>query len=176
MRTNKMETGTMQMPPLRLEDNFFTNLQVTARPPAMLKKMSADLPRSAEVDCRIGVLPHEEAPTLYEVTLWVKNAEDDETRAYDIAATVVGVFRFAEEYPVERRRGFVEMVGPTMLWGSLREILAILTARGPYGPVNLPTVSFIQQKGTGPKGAAAQTAEATKPESTPPSAAEREGK
>jgi preprotein translocase subunit SecB len=56
---------------------------------------------------------------------------------------VIGYFRVHEKFPEEKTRKLIEVTAASILYGACREMLANLTARGPYGMVSLPSISFV---------------------------------
>jgi len=57
----------------------------------------------------------------------------------------VGLFTVAGDYPVEKMSKLVAVTCPTMLYSAVREMVALITGRGPHRPVTLPSVSFQDQ-------------------------------
>ena len=56
---------------------------------------------------------------------------------------VIGYFRVHDKFPEEKTKKLIEVTAASILYGSCREMLANLTARGPYGMVSLPSISFV---------------------------------
>lgn len=54
----------------------------------------------------------------------------------------VGVFTVSESYPGDKMSKLVAITCPSILYSGIRELVALLTGRGPHRPVILPTVSF----------------------------------
>jgi preprotein translocase subunit SecB len=62
---------------------------------------------------------------------------------YRFQATVAGRFSLREEVPEDQRSRMVYINGSAILYGIARGAVATATALGPYGPVHLPTVNFV---------------------------------
>lgn len=61
-----------------------------------------------------------------------------------------GVYEAHPDYPNDPER-LVRVTGSSMLYGVVRELVSMITARGPNGMVTLPSVSFVEE--TPPKTA-----------------------
>lgn len=58
----------------------------------------------------------------------------------------VGLFTVADDYPAEKMSKLVAVTCPSMLYSAVRELVALITGRGPHRPVTLPSVSFQDQE------------------------------
>jgi preprotein translocase subunit SecB len=54
----------------------------------------------------------------------------------------VGLFTVRPDYPADKMPKLVAITCPSMLYSAIRELVALLTGRGPHRSVTLPTVSF----------------------------------
>jgi preprotein translocase subunit SecB len=70
----------------------------------------------------------------------------DTPAAYQGSVTMTGAFVISGELPEEQQIKIVAVNAPSVLYSSIREVLAMLTAHGLYGKFLLPSVSFIDQK------------------------------
>ena len=96
---------------------------------------------------RLEFLQREENPRQWYVELGL-TVEEDEQRgcpAYSLDLQVVGVFTVVDTYPAAKREGMVRVNAPALLYGAAREMVAHVTGRGPYQPVVLPAVTFIDE-------------------------------
>jgi len=71
--------------------------------------------------------------------------EEDGCPEYTFEIEVVGLFDVDSEYPADKAENLVRVNGPAVLFGAIREMVANLTARGPFPTVELPTVTFIDE-------------------------------
>jgi Preprotein translocase subunit SecB len=62
---------------------------------------------------------------------------------YFFEIAVEGYFRIAEDYPAEKVELLFHANAPALLYAAAREILAVVTGRGPFPAVILPSVSFL---------------------------------
>ena len=70
---------------------------------------------------------------------------------YSGVIEVVGFFRVADAYKDDPER-LVQCSGASLLYGSVRELVCNLTARGPWPMVTIPTVNFTPQVSAVPTG------------------------
>jgi preprotein translocase subunit SecB len=64
---------------------------------------------------------------------------DDGTAPYIGEIAVVGVFSLPAAFPKEKASDMVHMNGGAILFGTARELLSSITARGIHGAIMLPT-------------------------------------
>jgi preprotein translocase subunit SecB len=111
-----------------------------------------------EVECDVQVWRSEENQRRWRVQLGVKfKAKDTAVAAHYGEITYVGIFTVIEGYPNEKMNRLIGVNAPSILYSSIRELVALLTGRGSTRMVLLPTVSFIEnvvvslQEATGEK-------------------------
>lgn len=96
----------------------------------------------------------------WQVSLDVCHQPAPETNfPYAYRVALVGQFSIAPHVKAEDEERTVRIHGASVLYGMTREIVRVLTGRGPYRPVIIPTVSFYEQKPVAP----ANPEPATKP-------------
>ncbi len=87
---------------------------------------------------------HGPNPREWTVALEVKYQPAAETNTpYIFSLTLVGVFKVAETFDETKVELLVRTNGASMLYGIARELVREQTARGPDGPLILPTASFV---------------------------------
>jgi preprotein translocase subunit SecB len=127
--------------PLHLETYFFTEIHLVA--------CSADCETQGDgmFTSQVECARHGDDPSKWMVQLGVRKAEDDEEGCpeYTFEIQVVGLFDVDKEYPSQKAESMVKANGPAVLFGAVREMVANLTARGPFPPVELPTVTFVDE-------------------------------
>lgn len=62
---------------------------------------------------------------------------------YRLSIDMVGLVTAAAKKVDDTNHHAVEVNGPSMLFGAAREILRDATARGPHGPIIIPSASFF---------------------------------
>ena len=96
-----------------------------------------------ESDIEIGQSKNQER--RWRVQLAVKfSAKGAAVAAHKGEVTYVGIFTVAPSYPAEKMPRLVAVNAPSILYSAIRELVALLTGRGPLGTVQLPAVSFIE--------------------------------
>lgn len=133
----------MRMSPLRLENYFFTKIDLEAN--------SGDCVDDIHLDKEMGIAKHQQDEHKWMVNLSVGNKghEGEYNPSYKFRVDIVGFFRVADEYPEEKAQGLVAFNGPAVLFGAVREMLANITARGPHKALILPTVTFVDGPANG---------------------------
>ncbi len=126
----------MQPSPLQLEGHHFTRIQISAREGA------ADDSQN-KVECELGYGVDNTNPRRHRVTLKLKLSEfPDKTPAYTGEFEIVGYFVVVDAWPEDKIAQLVTANGPSVLYGSVREMVINLTCRLPHGPISIPTVRF----------------------------------
>ena len=125
----------MQLSPLRLEKLFYTKLHIDANVDVKGSEHADNI--DTQVECHY----QPDNPRLWMVVLRVRYGSDESHYLIDLE--VIGFFDVHCEYPEEKVKTLVSVNGPAVLYGSAREMVSNLTARGPHEMVDLPTVSFI---------------------------------
>ena len=88
----------------------------------------------------------------YVVILGVRKGADDvslKSPAYSFIVELVGLFELDEKMLKEDKKHAEELFrvnAPSLLFGSVRELLLHLTSRSVAGPYVLPTVAFLDLK------------------------------
>ena len=81
----------------------------------------------------------------WRVELRVKfNAKGVKHAAFKGEVAYVGIFTVVDDYPEEKMYRLVGVDAPSILYSSIRELVALLTGRSSAKTVLLPTVSFIE--------------------------------
>lgn len=133
----------MTSSPLLLKDCFFTKINVE---PKCGEFATSDI---YPLQTRLRFRKNEKGETA--VTLGVrKGAEGKDTKqTYFFEFEIVGIFEVDEEV-VKRRKLDAEKVvkinAPSLLYGSVREMLCSLTSRGILPMYLLPSMSFVDMR------------------------------
>lgn len=81
------------------------------------------------------------------LTVTIFAANKDTPITYTGCVRCVGEFEASENYPLEDVEKLVEVNGGSILYTSIREMVLMLTSRGPWQPLMLPSVSFSAMHG-----------------------------
>ena len=137
---------------LTLLDYFATDLALSTN-----KAFSTEKPlkfESSEFVANVAVQKStaaEGAERRWQVSLDVCHQPAPETNfPYSYRVALVGQFSVAPYVKAEDEERTVRIHGASVLYGMTREIVRVLTGRGPYRPVIIPTVSFYEQKPAAP--------------------------
>ena len=133
----------MQSPPLQLERYFYSRVTFEANPEykpgegsetIKLKETPMTLLRHAEDTRRWQVILDIDTPSLKE-----------SPGPYYIDLQVVGFFGVVPDFPEEDIETLLGVTGSSILYSAAREFIMLITSRGPWPAVSLPTVTFGKQ-------------------------------
>lgn len=127
--------------PLRLDKYFFSKIHVDITE----EKQAGSDPRALTTKC--NVMSHKKDAARWFVVLDVVQQRDASKDGpdYNIDIQIAGFFTVEKEYPPEKASQMVRANGPALLFGAVREMASLLTSRGPFEPVQLPSVSFVDE-------------------------------
>jgi preprotein translocase subunit SecB len=127
--------------PLHLDSYFFTKILMEACP------QGCDSEGDGTLGSYLEFSRHQDDTSKWMVQLGIRKMEDEDEGCpeYTFELEVVGLFEVDNEYPTEKVESMVRANAPAVLYGAIREMVANLTARGPFAAVELPTVSFIDE-------------------------------
>lgn len=133
----------MKPSPLQLESYAFTRIHMDA----CENPESMELKHNGQFQVSTRCQQHNENPSRWMVTMSISvgKEEDNLCSPYSLGLEVVGFFKVADDGPADKQAALVRANGPAVLFGSVREMVAGLTARGPYPRVDLPTVTFMDE-------------------------------
>jgi preprotein translocase subunit SecB len=130
----------MLAPQLQLERSFFTHVEVVADQRHQLGQREVEVTTSQT----LGPASEDGARWIVELGISVAGKENSPAPPYRINLHSVGTFTFANAgMPDVEKACLLRVTGVSILYSQAREYLLMLTARGPWGPLQLPTVSFI---------------------------------
>ena len=134
--------------PLSLDTYYFTKIDVAAS--------GIDLKDAGTgvINNRLNIKRHKEDPRKFMLTFGLRQkAEKGKAPpAYTFEFDIVGFVTVIAEYPEDKVDTLVKVNGPAILYASIREMVANLTARGPFPAVALPTVTFVDEAKKQPAG------------------------
>lgn len=131
---------------LQIKNYFLTHLDFSANQD-FDPESSMDL---AFDDIEIGFEKNplnEGARREWEVTLSVQcNPARGKNIPYAFAAQIVGFFEVSNKVEDEAIEFYLDTNATSVLYSTLRELISTVTAKGPFTPLLLPTVSFYDPK------------------------------
>jgi preprotein translocase subunit SecB len=81
---------------------------------------------------------------LVELRVAFRSANEQKA-AYEGSVEMTGVFVISGNLSEERQVQVVAVNAPSILYSSVREFVAMITAHGPHGKFIVPSVSFVDQ-------------------------------
>ncbi len=127
---------------LQLEKYFYPNIFIKADPE--FKPGKKEFSGKLDVKTKLNSLSKEERK--WEVSLKMKAVPQDHPIPYQFELEVVGIFKVSPDFPEKEMEELVRMAGSSMLYSAAREFLLLITSRGPFGGVALPTITFQKPK------------------------------
>lgn len=127
----------MDQYPLRLERYFFTRQEVLANP----EHQQTGKKDGSAIQSDVNVFAVDERPGAYGVEVTLRLDEDaSENAPYSFCIQAFAVFVQSAELPPDQALQLAASTGLNMLIGAMRERLADLTGRGPWGAFMLNLV------------------------------------
>jgi len=126
--------------PLHLKTYVFTKLSVTADSPHEGAKRDAAMTTHTKVE----TARNNTDKNNWRVGLQIScvPAEKDAV-SYRIEAELIGIFQMDGDFPEEKAVDIVSANAPSVLYSAAREMILLITGRGPFRPFCLPSVTFI---------------------------------
>lgn len=131
----------MSQTPLRLETYFFPKVQIEANPDYSPKDVPDE--HDIQLNMNVGLLGSELEPTRFQLMLDIEkiNAKTG-TLPYRLSLEAVAFFTVDDKLKHPDIKRLVQVNGASMLYSSIRELVLMVTGRGPWGAFQLPTVNF----------------------------------
>ena len=134
----------MILSPLSLKNYFVTRLSVVA--PENVDASQDGMEGKMNNTATVETAQHQSIKNDWRVILKIVcTPADKNICGYSIEADLVGFFEIDPKIPEEKARDIVAANAPAMLYGGARELILLVTGRGPLAPYPLPSVSFIDQ-------------------------------
>lgn len=132
----------MQSSPLQL-NQFWIGKVVLA--PAAQPQMAPDIQMTLETTPIFRRNDADSRNWMVDLRVAFRSAEERKI-AYEGSVEMTGVFKIVSDAPEEKQLEMIAVNCPSILYSSIREFVAMVTAHGPYGKLVLPSVSFVDQK------------------------------
>lgn len=71
--------------------------------------------------------------------------KEDNVCAYTAAVELVGFFEIDKDWDESKIEDIVAANAPAILYSSARELILLITGRGPFPPLALPAASFVDE-------------------------------
>lgn len=140
-----------QPSPLNCVSYFVTDLIVAANPDYKPVEATHLKFQDLQIECKIEK-PHqpEEMPKhpFWRILLKIaQNVGKDKNTPYNFSIAMLGHFSVHPGFPKDKIEQLVSVNGCSMLYSTAREILRSAMGHGPYRPLILPTVTFLESEG-----------------------------
>lgn len=133
----------MKLSPIQLLDYHVTSLSVEACASFKRDKPMDLDPADLSVSAQTKLLEDGDEPR-WAVSLALRHEPTEgKNIPYQLSLDMVGLVTAAAKKVDAAVSYAVEVNGPSMLFGAAREILRDATARGPHGPIIIPSASFF---------------------------------
>lgn len=135
----------MKLSPIQLLDYHVTSLSVEACA-SFKRDQPMDLdPADLSVSAQTKLMDDGDEPR-WAVSLSLRHEPiEGKNIPYRLSIDMVGLVTAVAKKADDMISHAVEVNGPSMLFGAAREILRDATARGPHGPIIIPSASFFTQ-------------------------------
>lgn len=131
----------MSQTPLRLETYFFPKIQIEANPDYSPKDAPAE--HDVQLGVNIGLLGSEQEPTRFQLMLDIEKISIKVgSLPYRISLEAVAIISVDPAFKHPDIKKLVRVNGASMLYSAARELILMVTGRGPWGSFQLPTVNF----------------------------------
>lgn len=132
----------MSQTPLRLETYFFPKVQIEANPDYSPKDEPEE--QNVQLSVNVGLLGSEQEPTRFQLTLDIeKISVKVGSLPYQILLEAVAFISVDPTIKHPDIKRLVQINGASMLYSAARELILMVTGRGPWGSFQLPTVNFL---------------------------------
>lgn len=130
----------MHSTPLQLEAYFFPRFFYEANEQYAGPGAS---PLPLQIGFHLKLFRHETDSHRYQLNLTVEGSKEPTApQPYDFEIQVVGLFSVDPECRHDDIPGIVKVNGGSMLYTAAREFLLMVTGRGPWGGISLPTMNL----------------------------------
>ena len=139
----------MKQAPLQLLDYWVSYIEVRAN-----GQFDHQKPADLDIDSIVlqsGVHPREVTEPEVNGTEWLVHLRieqplgENKNIPYSYTLEITGVVAVHPVLQGDKLRRAIEVNGPSMLFGSAREILRAATGRGPFAPIIIPSTDFFSR-------------------------------
>jgi len=132
--------------PLQLDEYYFTRVNIEANLDFELDDKDDDS-LILDSQCDLEVFQNKEEKRRWQIRLNFKPKNTDtKSYPYKIDIQVIGFFNVSENVEEEKAPYLVRANGTAILYSALREFILLITGRGPWPSVTIPTTNFLSIK------------------------------
>ncbi|HEY3857678.1 MAG TPA: protein-export chaperone SecB [Verrucomicrobiae bacterium] len=135
----------MQLSSLILKGYIITNLSIKAQVPESMEQAAKAIASStANLTTKVGLAKNDQNQRQWKVSLQVISEATDSSEfcPYRIDIELLGIFEVASNVEESKIQELVSVNAPSLLFGAARELVLLITGRGPLPPVTLPCAVF----------------------------------
>jgi preprotein translocase subunit SecB len=133
----------MARSPLQLKQYFFTKINCEADL-NYKEPHHQNAGNKLEVKVQSNVAPNKDNKMAWRIILDIHVSSPPKPAPYKMDLQVIGFFDVVPGYPENKIKELIRITGASILYSGAREYVLGFTSRGPWGPVLLPTISFIE--------------------------------
>ena len=131
----------MKSSPLHLKNYFVTHLSVRAN---QLADLSQGQDSGGSLTTKVENAKHAEDERQWRVAIQIScSATEKKFCPYLIEAELVGFFEADKSISDDKVEDIVAANAPALLYSAARELVLLVTGRGPFPPFCLPSATFI---------------------------------
>lgn len=136
---------------LRLNTYFIEELCCTANAhfEASPERDGEVLPEDLKINVEKGTDEDKERGWIFRLSVELQDASGT-TFPYTFRIVLVGFFEIRDDQPYKNPEFIIQSNGPAILYSAAREAIAMVTGRGPYQSLILPSVAFVKPPETQP--------------------------
>lgn len=130
--------------PLKIKNYFVTSLSIKANPAEEGAK--SPLEDGVNLVTKVETAQHAENKRDWRVALQINcSPAEKNVCAYVIGVELVGFFEVDKDLKEELIGDVVAANAPAILYSAARELILLVTGRGPFPPFALPSATFIDE-------------------------------
>jgi preprotein translocase subunit SecB len=135
----------MRPSPLTLKEYFTKDLRFSTQ--SLFENTNPSAGTILPDDLKVEVMEgrHEENPLIRNCQIRIELEDPTGSKfPYTFSITLVGFFEVIEGWSFDQLDNLVSANAPALLYSAAREALAMVTGRGPFSKVLLPSVTFVK--------------------------------
>lgn len=97
-----------------------------------------------DIDSTVKFFENKKFPGVWQVQLHIEhNPKEKSNVPYAFSLTMAGFFEVIKTYPKDKVETLLKLNAPAMLYSAAREFIAMITGRGPWDEMILPSTNFL---------------------------------
>ena len=133
----------MKSSPLKVKNYFVTGLSVKANP--IVEGTQIPLAGTPNVVTKVEAAQHADNKRDWKVAFQLNCEPTEKIGSYVVSMELIGFFEVDNDLPEDRIGDVVAANAPAILYSAARELILLITGRGPFPPLSLPSATFIDE-------------------------------